>query len=227
MKTIHQTMLAMMRLYGWTPVDQARPPWPPPTRRWRTHPYSIFPFDAPLKRTQQPAVFPRAVLGIPQRGKPPVHPPPRFGEPPNKLPIPRNTPFPPSSCERPLFVCSCTRSQSQLLFWSLSLSLALINRSSIRGGGIFWKISPPILFSRAMLPGGPGFSNGHTPRTRRGRTRGLRDSFRGSLQQQERPSARPCTEFDKAYFHAYSHIGVHEEMIKVSPFLTLFWKLIS
>ncbi|KAG1331721.1 Protein arginine N-methyltransferase [Cocos nucifera] len=65
-----------------------------------------------------------------------------------------------------------------------------------------------------MLPRGPGFSNGHPPRPRRGRARGLRDSYRGLLQQQERPSARPCTEFDKAYFHAYSHIGVHEEMIK-------------
>ncbi|XP_038971824.1 probable protein arginine N-methyltransferase 6.2 isoform X4 [Phoenix dactylifera] len=68
-----------------------------------------------------------------------------------------------------------------------------------------------------MLPRGPGFSNGHPPRPRRGRTRGLRDSYRGLLQQQQQqdwPSARPCTEFDKAYFHAYSHVGVHEEMIK-------------
>ncbi|XP_073116900.1 probable protein arginine N-methyltransferase 6.2 isoform X2 [Elaeis guineensis] len=65
-----------------------------------------------------------------------------------------------------------------------------------------------------MLARGPGFSNGHPPRPRRGRPRGLRDSYRGLLQQQEPPSARPCTEFDKAYFHAYSHIGVHEEMIK-------------
>ncbi|XP_047323908.1 probable protein arginine N-methyltransferase 6 [Impatiens glandulifera] len=24
----------------------------------------------------------------------------------------------------------------------------------------------------------------------------------------------PCTDFDKAYFHSYSHVGIHEEMIK-------------
>lgn len=25
----------------------------------------------------------------------------------------------------------------------------------------------------------------------------------------------PCTDFDMAYFHSYSHVGIHEEMIKV------------
>ncbi|RAL39978.1 hypothetical protein DM860_008118 [Cuscuta australis] len=29
----------------------------------------------------------------------------------------------------------------------------------------------------------------------------------------ERPTP-PCTEFDKAYFHSYAHVGIHEEMIK-------------
>lgn len=29
----------------------------------------------------------------------------------------------------------------------------------------------------------------------------------------ERP---PCTDFDVAYFQSYSHVGIHEEMIKVS-----------
>ncbi|XAR53173.1 Histone-arginine N-methyltransferase [Bertholletia excelsa] len=28
------------------------------------------------------------------------------------------------------------------------------------------------------------------------------------------PSPPPCTEFDMAYFHSYSHVGIHEEMIK-------------
>lgn len=27
--------------------------------------------------------------------------------------------------------------------------------------------------------------------------------------------APPCTDFDKAYFQSYSHVGIHEEMIKV------------
>lgn len=29
------------------------------------------------------------------------------------------------------------------------------------------------------------------------------------------PAAPPCTDYDVAYFKAYSHIGVHEEMLKV------------
>ncbi|CAH9071063.1 unnamed protein product [Cuscuta europaea] len=29
----------------------------------------------------------------------------------------------------------------------------------------------------------------------------------------EKPSP-PCTDFDKAYFHSYAHVGIHEEMIK-------------
>nr|GMC56222.1 probable protein arginine N-methyltransferase 6 [Ipomoea batatas]GMD16537.1 probable protein arginine N-methyltransferase 6 [Ipomoea batatas]GME09709.1 probable protein arginine N-methyltransferase 6 [Ipomoea batatas] len=29
----------------------------------------------------------------------------------------------------------------------------------------------------------------------------------------ERPTP-PCTDFDKAYFHSYAHVGIHEEMIK-------------
>lgn len=28
--------------------------------------------------------------------------------------------------------------------------------------------------------------------------------------------APPCTDFDVAYFQSYSHLGIHEEMIKVS-----------
>ncbi|PSR90939.1 Protein arginine N-methyltransferase [Actinidia chinensis var. chinensis] len=29
-----------------------------------------------------------------------------------------------------------------------------------------------------------------------------------------RPPPPPCTDFDMAYFHSYSHVGIHEEMIK-------------
>lgn len=34
-------------------------------------------------------------------------------------------------------------------------------------------------------------------------------------QQQETTDAPPCTDFDMAYFQSYSHVGIHEEMIKV------------
>ncbi|KAK9274591.1 hypothetical protein L1049_021840 [Liquidambar formosana] len=40
---------------------------------------------------------------------------------------------------------------------------------------------------------------------------GPRVSYDEQQQQQERP---PCTDFDMAYFHSYSHLGIHEEMIK-------------
>ncbi|CAA6673394.1 unnamed protein product [Spirodela intermedia] len=84
-----------------------------------------------------------------------------------------------------------------------------------------------------MQPGNPGFGgNGyvHEPvvfgkpeksRYRRGRGLG-RHPFRASssspsyLQQQYEEKAVPrCTEFDMAYFQSYSHVGIHEEMIKV------------
>lgn len=62
----------------------------------------------------------------------------------------------------------------------------------------------------AMVP-----SNGYQQvgglkdRYRRG-SRGSRDT-RVGFRERERP---PYTEFDKAYFHSYSHVGIHEEMIK-------------
>nr|XP_043624692.1 probable protein arginine N-methyltransferase 6 [Erigeron canadensis] len=34
------------------------------------------------------------------------------------------------------------------------------------------------------------------------------------LPQQDIDTPPPCTEFDKAYFQSYSHVGIHEEMIK-------------
>lgn len=37
---------------------------------------------------------------------------------------------------------------------------------------------------------------------------------------------RPPTDFDMAYFHSYAHVGIHEEMIKVSFFLSLQVRLI-
>ncbi|XP_072963445.1 probable protein arginine N-methyltransferase 6.2 isoform X1 [Typha angustifolia] len=68
-----------------------------------------------------------------------------------------------------------------------------------------------------MLPAPPGFSNGHTPRSRRGRARGSvvgRHGNVGAGTPHNPPLAPPCTDFDVAYFKAYSHLGVHEEMLK-------------
>ncbi|URE37165.1 Protein arginine n-methyltransferase [Musa troglodytarum] len=70
---------------------------------------------------------------------------------------------------------------------------------------------------------GNGYASSPASRRRRGRPRGGGGSGYGfwqpqSLhhhQQQEiSPVVPPCTEFDMAYFRAYSHIGVHEEMLK-------------
>ncbi|CAI0416431.1 unnamed protein product [Linum tenue] len=69
------------------------------------------------------------------------------------------------------------------------------------------------------------------PRVRRGprggggggvRSRDYGDGFRVSgednsqppSQQAEQQNLAPCTDFDKAYFHSYAHVGIHEEMIK-------------
>ncbi|GMI88406.1 ARABIDOPSIS THALIANA PROTEIN ARGININE METHYLTRANSFERASE 6, protein arginine methyltransferase 6 [Hibiscus trionum] len=38
----------------------------------------------------------------------------------------------------------------------------------------------------------------------------------GDDDQKEQKSPPPCTDFDKAYFHCYAHVGIHEEMIKDS-----------
>lgn len=77
----------------------------------------------------------------------------------------------------------------------------------------------------------PGMS--HRDRVRRGsrggsRSRdahdggGVRVSDQRNLQQQQQQQQRPpCTDFDMAYFHSYAHVGIHEEMIKVCPFLIL------
>jgi protein arginine N-methyltransferase 6 len=75
-----------------------------------------------------------------------------------------------------------------------------------------------------MLPGGVD-GNGHLPRlpVRRPRRAGLGGLAVGASPGQmpsvgqPHPAAPPCTDYDVAYFKAYSHIGVHEEMLKVRP----------
>ncbi|GMN52634.1 hypothetical protein TIFTF001_021764 [Ficus carica] len=54
-----------------------------------------------------------------------------------------------------------------------------------------------------------------------------RVSDQTNLQQQEQqPQRPPCTDFDMAYFHSYAHVGIHEEMIKVSPILGIEFVLV-
>ncbi|GJN20926.1 hypothetical protein PR202_gb08364 [Eleusine coracana subsp. coracana] len=70
-----------------------------------------------------------------------------------------------------------------------------------------------------MLPGGAD-GNGHLPRPRRPRRAGVGGLASGPSPgqapsaAQPYPAAPPCTDYDVAYFKAYSHIGVHEEMLK-------------
>ncbi|RLN41052.1 uncharacterized protein C2845_PM01G38950 [Panicum miliaceum] len=70
-----------------------------------------------------------------------------------------------------------------------------------------------------MFTGGAD-GNGHLPRPRRPRLGGLGGGGigsppgQGSSTVQPHPAAPPCTDYDMAYFKAYSHIGVHEEMLK-------------
>ncbi|KAG9441989.1 hypothetical protein H6P81_017843 [Aristolochia fimbriata] len=57
------------------------------------------------------------------------------------------------------------------------------------------------------------FGQGQGQRFRRG-GRGSRD-YRGSRGQKGANYVKPpCTDFDRAYFQSYSHVGIHEEMIK-------------
>ncbi|XP_066338108.1 probable protein arginine N-methyltransferase 6.2 [Miscanthus floridulus] len=72
-----------------------------------------------------------------------------------------------------------------------------------------------------MFTGGAD-GNGHLRRPRRPRRSGVGHAgVMGSPQGQvasganQHPAAPPCTDYDVAYFKAYSHIGVHEEMLKV------------
>ncbi|KAI3764165.1 hypothetical protein L2E82_14168 [Cichorium intybus] len=53
-------------------------------------------------------------------------------------------------------------------------------------------------------------------RSRRSRQSGGRERDRMARvpSGQQETEAPPCTDFDKAYFQSYSHVGIHEEMIK-------------
>jgi protein arginine N-methyltransferase 6 len=67
-----------------------------------------------------------------------------------------------------------------------------------------------------MFAGGAD-GNGHLPRPRRPRRVGAMGSppdQAGSAP--PHPAPPPCTDYDMAYFKAYSHLGVHEEMLKVT-----------
>nr|CAB3494347.1 unnamed protein product [Digitaria exilis] len=70
-----------------------------------------------------------------------------------------------------------------------------------------------------MFSGGAD-GNGHLTRSRRPRRGGVGGSGMGFPQgkvdsgAQPHPAAPPCTDYDMAYFKAYSHLGVHEEMLK-------------
>ncbi|RRT35989.1 hypothetical protein GW17_00036623 [Ensete ventricosum] len=82
---------------------------------------------------------------------------------------------------------------------------------------------------------GNGYASSPASRRRRGRPRGGGGSGYGfwqpqSLHQHQQqeisPVVPPCTEFDMAYFRAYSHIGVHEEMLKVT-FISILFRLFN
>lgn len=86
-------------------------------------------------------------------------------------------------------------------------------------------------------PPAGSYSNGHHHKLLGGGT-AQRDHFRSrrsrqsgvtrvSSGQQETEAPPPCTDFDKAYFQSYSHVGIHEEMIKVLRELSRrFWNLV-
>ncbi|KVH97417.1 probable protein arginine N-methyltransferase 6 isoform X3 [Cynara cardunculus var. scolymus] len=72
-------------------------------------------------------------------------------------------------------------------------------------------------------PPAGSYSNGHHHKQQGGGTTTQRDHFRSRKSRQtggrvpsgqQETEAPPCTDFDKAYFQSYSHVGIHEEMIK-------------
>uniref|UniRef100_A0A0D9XKX1 Protein arginine N-methyltransferase domain-containing protein n=1 Tax=Leersia perrieri TaxID=77586 RepID=A0A0D9XKX1_9ORYZ len=65
-----------------------------------------------------------------------------------------------------------------------------------------------------MLAGGGADGNGYLPRPRRARRGGGGGMGSPPPGQAPPPPPPPCTDYDMAYFKAYSHIGVHEEMLK-------------
>jgi len=65
-----------------------------------------------------------------------------------------------------------------------------------------------------MFAGGAD-GNGHLPRPRRPRrVGGVGSPLDQAASAPPHPAPPPCTDYDMAYFKAYSHIGVHEEMLK-------------
>ena len=76
-------------------------------------------------------------------------------------------------------------------------------------------------FPPSMFAGGAD-GNGHLPRPRRPRRvggMGPPPPDQAASAPPPHPAPPPCTDYDMAYFKAYSHIGVHEEMLKVTPAL--------
>ncbi|KAL2339361.1 hypothetical protein Fmac_007301 [Flemingia macrophylla] len=66
---------------------------------------------------------------------------------------------------------------------------------------------------------GMGMGHSHRERVRRGTRRSRASPSSHSLrvcddQRQSQHHRPPCTDFDVAYFHSYSHLGIHHEMIK-------------
>ncbi|XP_071723246.1 probable protein arginine N-methyltransferase 6 [Rutidosis leptorrhynchoides] len=62
-----------------------------------------------------------------------------------------------------------------------------------------------------------GDANGHHHHSSAGTSHTRRERFRvggGRSRSRDTHEAPPCTDFDKAYFHSYAHVGIHEEMIK-------------
>ncbi|KAI3744095.1 hypothetical protein L1987_57170 [Smallanthus sonchifolius] len=68
-------------------------------------------------------------------------------------------------------------------------------------------------------PTGGSYSNGDGGTTQRDHFRSRKSYQRGGRSRmvsggQYEIEAPPCTDYDKAYFQSYSHVGIHEEMIK-------------
>ncbi|XP_078445854.1 protein arginine methyltransferase 6 isoform X2 [Wolffia australiana] len=117
---------------------------------------------------------------------------------------------------------------------SLAFSIEAKHRQNWEGEG-FWGFKSALISLECgfeMQPGDAGFGgNGclHEPgefvrqeKPRYRRARGMnRQPFRAgssspsfSQQNCEEKAVPLCTEFDMAYFQSYSHVGIHEEMIK-------------
>jgi len=64
---------------------------------------------------------------------------------------------------------------------------------------------------------GPGVGYSHRERVRRGTRRSRASTSSVRVYDQHQPQHRPpWTDFDVAYYHSYAHLGIHQEMIKVT-----------